>query len=197
VESGVWEAYEDWTWAQKCPIICRLGWHSPQPQKGARARCSTAGFPDMLIFREQRLQAPPVPNSCNVTPTKNYCSTSLFATVYNKLTGGRQGGCMSPSECPPDPSFLHVCLLPFLNLPSLPVRFLGWACAGCKRIWGNETEMRTFLCCLQVLLIEESSDNFRPQGKSRTSLVRAEREGLTRDSQWIEVPESLSSASAD
>jgi hypothetical protein len=57
--------------------------------------------------------------------------------------------------------------------------------------------MRTFLCCLQVLLIEESSDNFRPQGKSRTSLVRAEREGLTRDSQWIEVPESLSSASAD
>jgi hypothetical protein len=39
---------------------------------------------------------------------------------------------VSPPEHPAHliPAFLHVCLSPFLNLPSLPVRFLGRAHAG-------------------------------------------------------------------
>jgi hypothetical protein len=39
---------------------------------------------------------------------------------------------VSPPEHPAHliPAFLHACLLYFLNLPSLPVRFLGWAHAG-------------------------------------------------------------------
>jgi hypothetical protein len=76
----------------------------------------------------------PAPDNYNVMPPlpQNCCSTSWFATVYNKLAGGGGGCCVSQPERPahPIPAFLHVCLLSFLNLLSLPVRFLGRACTG-------------------------------------------------------------------
>jgi hypothetical protein len=42
---------------------------------------------------------------------------------------------VSPPEHPAHliPAFLHVCLLSFLKILSLPVRFLGWALAGHER----------------------------------------------------------------
>jgi hypothetical protein len=56
----------------------------PQPQKGVRAKCTTAAFPKMFTFKE-----------CNVTSLWELLLTSLFATVYKRLAGGGQGGCVS------------------------------------------------------------------------------------------------------
>jgi hypothetical protein len=89
----------------------------------------------MFVCREWRAQASPVPDNYNVMmSSKNCCSASLLAAVYNKLAGGGAGCCASPPEHPAHltPAFLHVCLLSFFNLPSLPVRFLGQAGAGLK-----------------------------------------------------------------
>jgi hypothetical protein len=43
---------------------------------------------------------------------------------------------------PPDPIFLQVCLLYFLNLPSLPVRFLGGA-HTCHERWHLNRNLTT------------------------------------------------------
>jgi hypothetical protein len=87
---------------------------------------------------------------------ENCCCTSWFATIYNKLTGGG-GGCLSPPECrPSDPSFLPVCLLSFLNLPLLPVRFLGWGRAGGKtQQWKYIYSNVIFLILLFSILFEK------------------------------------------
>jgi hypothetical protein len=67
-------------------------------------------------------------------PPENCCSTSWFAAVYNKLAGGGGGYCVFPSECPAHliPAFCMFvfCFLSFLNLLSLPVKFLGRASTG-------------------------------------------------------------------
>jgi hypothetical protein len=39
-------------------------------------------------------------NNDNVMLPENCCSTSWFATVYNKFAGGGGGCCVSLSECP-------------------------------------------------------------------------------------------------
>jgi hypothetical protein len=112
---------------------CRRGWGQNAAQL-LFLRClhpenSDHRFPLFLITTK----------SC---PPKNCCSTLLFAAVYNKLAGGAGGCCVSPSQHPAHltPAFCMFvfCLLFFLNLPSLPVRFLGWACTGCKRWCPNK-----------------------------------------------------------
>jgi hypothetical protein len=42
----------------------------PQPQKIARAKCSTAAFPKVFMFRELQSQVPPVPGNHNVMPPR-------------------------------------------------------------------------------------------------------------------------------
>jgi hypothetical protein len=89
---------------------------------------------------------------------ENCYSTSWFAAVYNKFGRGGGGCCVSSPEHPVHltPAFLHVCLLSFLNLPLLPVRFLGWACAGCETslpLWGTNSGPYGILTLSERLLI--------------------------------------------
>jgi hypothetical protein len=96
-------------------------------------------FPLMFMFRDKLSQIPPVPKDYNVTsPPPRNASPTRVATIYNKLTGGGGGWCVSiQAPSLPGPSFMHVwssvCCL-FLHLPSLLVRFIGQACVGCETI---------------------------------------------------------------
>jgi hypothetical protein len=125
-------------------------WHSLNPQKTASivmpSRLHTwigpisaaevgkipysCFFPLMFTFREKLSQVSPVPKDYNVTPPPpRITSPPQVATVYNKLTGGGGGWCVSiPMHSLPDPSFMHVlssaCCL-FRHLPWPPTGFLG------------------------------------------------------------------------
>jgi hypothetical protein len=109
---------------QLCPVNCMLGLAQPQLQKWVR--CSTADFSYVYIQREavtssscsQGLQCSP--------PSLRNASQPHVATVYNKLTGGGGGWCVSiQAHNLPGPSFMHVlssvCCL-FRHLLSLPVK---------------------------------------------------------------------------
>jgi hypothetical protein len=121
-------------------------WHSPKPQKGAntimpnnlQAWVGTASavevgkmqyscFLLMFTFKEKLSQVLPVPKNCNVMPPPlRTSSPPHFATVYDKLTGGGGGWCVSIWESKlPGPSFVHVwssvCCL-FLHLPLSSVK---------------------------------------------------------------------------
>jgi hypothetical protein len=152
VGSGLWEAYENLTiaqlcqiifrlgfgttpsyrreQAQLCPITCRLGWAQPPAAEEGKGKMQHSCFflrclcPErsncrFLLFLITTMSHHP----------KNCCSASWFAAIYSKLAGGGGGCCVSLPEHPAHltPAFVHVYLLSYLNLPSLPVRFIGQA----------------------------------------------------------------------
>jgi hypothetical protein len=63
VESRLWEAYENWTWARRdAPQLLFLrclsvgwDWHSPGHRRG---KCKTAAFPKLLTFRQAGMVSP-------------------------------------------------------------------------------------------------------------------------------------------
>jgi hypothetical protein len=118
-------------WELDISTAISAGWDW-QLQKGARAKCSTAACHKMFKCKEYGPQVPLFLINTKTRHPENCCSASLFATAYNKLAGGGQGCCASPPEHQAHliPVFSHVCLLSFLNLQTLPLRFLGWAPAG-------------------------------------------------------------------
>jgi hypothetical protein len=87
------------------------------------------------MCRRQRSQVPPVPDNYNVSdPLRTVALLpGLPLYIINSLEVVVVVCVSTRAPSPPDPSFLHVCLLPFLNLPWLPVRLLGSACAGCEK----------------------------------------------------------------
>jgi hypothetical protein len=98
-----------------------------QSQLQKKARCSTAIFPKMFMFREVL----PVPKNYNVTPPlPQELPFHLVLPLYmiNSLA-------VEVASVSPGPSFMHVwssvCCL-FLHLPLPLVRFLEQAYAGCK-----------------------------------------------------------------
>jgi hypothetical protein len=125
VENG---ACENLTQPLLCPMICRLGWaQSPVAEGGPGQNAVQLLFLRCLFLKSQVL---PGSDTYNVTPPENCSSTSWFATVSNKFPGSVKAGCcVSPSKHPAHltPAFCMIifCLLSFLNLPSLPVMFLG------------------------------------------------------------------------
>jgi hypothetical protein len=80
----------------------------------------------MFTFREKLSQVPPFPKDYNVMPPPlRNASPSHVATIYNKLTGGGGGWCVS-TQTPslPGSSFMHVwpfvcCLFQHLLSPQL------------------------------------------------------------------------------
>jgi hypothetical protein len=102
----------------------------------------------MFAFREKLSQVPPVPEDYNVTPPPlRIISPPCVATVYNKLTGGEGGWCVSiRAHSLPGPSFVHVwsfVCLSFLASPIAPqLRFLGQACGGFEK---NGYNIRGFM----------------------------------------------------
>jgi hypothetical protein len=110
--------------AQLCWIICRLGWAQSQPQKTAQLL-----FLRCLCPESSHHRFPLFLNSYNVMPPENCYSTSLFALyVINSLEVDAAVVCLCQSTqltWPQHFCMFVFCLLSFLNLPSLPVRFLG------------------------------------------------------------------------
>jgi hypothetical protein len=121
VEIRVWEAYENLTWAQPClqagfgtAPSCRREWG----QNAAQLLCVRKG----CLHHDLQIGAVPVlaesidrrfpPFLVTTMPhhPENCCPTSLFVTVYNKLTGGGGGCCVSPPECQPTWPQLFACL---------------------------------------------------------------------------------------
>jgi hypothetical protein len=106
--------------AQLCPINCPLGLAQPQLQKWAR--CSTAVFPKMFMFREKLSQLSPVPEDYNVTPPPPKMPLLLVLRLYiiNSLEVEEAG--VSPSKRP-------ACLAPALCMFGLlSVVFSGTFC---------------------------------------------------------------------
>jgi hypothetical protein len=85
VGSRLWEACENLSWAQLCPIIGRLILAWPQPQKSAG--CSTAAFPKLFMFREVKSRF--LLLQCH-TPPWELLLHLLFFIGYKRLT---EGGC--------------------------------------------------------------------------------------------------------
>jgi hypothetical protein len=87
---------------------CMLGLAQPQLQKWAR--CSTAVFPKIFMFKEKLSQVSPIPEDYSVTPPPlRIASPPCVAAVYNKLPGGGGGWCVSiRAHSLPGPSFMHV-----------------------------------------------------------------------------------------
>jgi hypothetical protein len=111
VKNRVWEAYENLTWAQPCQTICRLDWHSPQLQKGERAKCSTAAlhknkdvYTMTRLCRKQRSQAPLFLVTTRSRSPENCCLADFTIplpclTLYiNKFSGSGRCCCVSPPE---------------------------------------------------------------------------------------------------
>jgi hypothetical protein len=65
---------------------------------------------------------------------QNCCSTSLFATVYNKLTEGGQGSCVFPSQ-----------------LSALRTLYIGFKKSMLKKTWDSEN-LRTKTLRVRLML---------------------------------------------
>jgi hypothetical protein len=108
-----------------------------QPQLQMWARCRTTVFSfNVCIQREAVMRSSYSQGlQCHAPSPENYLST-LYATVYNKLTGGDRDWCVSihaPSL--PGPRFMNVwssVYSLFWHLLSPSLRFIGQAHAGCK-----------------------------------------------------------------
>jgi hypothetical protein len=74
-------------------------------------------FPKMFMIREKQLQIFPIlENYSVIPPTRTVAPPPCFANVYNKLTGGGQGCCVSLSEHPAylAPNLCLFCLVSFV-----------------------------------------------------------------------------------
>jgi hypothetical protein len=123
-------------------------WHSPQLQKGASSAMSNnlqAGMGTAPSCRRGQGQnaaqllfircLPLERSNCRFflfwITTMSHCLRivallpCLLLYIINSLEVVEAVSVSIKVPSPPDPSFLHVCLLSFLNLPSLPVKFLG------------------------------------------------------------------------
>jgi hypothetical protein len=93
-----------------------------QPQLQKWARCSTATFPLMFVFREKLSQVPPVPKYCNVMPPPlRIISLPHVVTLYNKLTGGEGGWCVSINTQPTWPQIYSCLIFCLLSFPASPI----------------------------------------------------------------------------
>jgi hypothetical protein len=121
ISTAVSNKLQAWVWhspsrrrkqMQLCPINCRLGLAQPQLQK--RARCSTAVFPKMFMFREKQSQVHLVPENYHVMPPPpRAAAPPHFATVsVEHLHPSAQS--TWPQLC----ARLVFCLLSFLHLLS-------------------------------------------------------------------------------
>jgi hypothetical protein len=88
-------------------IAC-LNWHSLSCRSGQDEVQLYFSF--NVYIQKRLLQVPPFPEDYNVMPPSlRKASPSGFATIYNKLTVGGGGWCVS-MQAPslPGPSFMHV-----------------------------------------------------------------------------------------
>jgi hypothetical protein len=140
VESRVWDASENLTWAQPCQIICRLGLAQPPAADGSESKmqhscfvweqgcshldlqtgtapvCAESSDPRLPLFPVTTKLRPP----WELLPCWCPYPTCLFAAVYNKLAGGGWGCCVSPPEHPAHliPAFCIFVFCPFSILHS-------------------------------------------------------------------------------
>jgi hypothetical protein len=97
----------------------------------------------MFTFRKKWSQVSPIPENYNATsPSLRTVAPPHFATVYNKLTGGGGGCCVSPTEhlayLAPALCMFGLLSFVFSASPDTPRRFLGRAHVGPKREVASE-----------------------------------------------------------